>query len=65
MTPTYYVNYKESYFEHTVLTAILGEPTYEIFHHLKNELKENASSGPTTLGGGNHSYIGMILIPTE
>ena len=63
MAPTSSVNYKESYFKHPVLTAIRGEPTYETEHHLKNERKENASSVPTTLGGGNHGYLGMILTP--
>ena len=65
MMLTSYVNYKYSYFEHTFLTAIYGEPTYETIHHLKNELKANAILVPTTLGGGNHGYLGMILTPAE
>ena len=44
MTSTSSVNYKESYFEHPVLTDIRGGPTYETLNHLKNELKVNASS---------------------
>ena len=59
------VNYKDSYFEHPVLITIRGETTYETLHHLKNELKSNASSVPTTLGGGNHGYLGMVLTPAE
>ena len=65
MTSTSSVNYKDSYFKHPVLTKIRGEPTYETLHHLKMELKANASSVPTILGGGNHGYLGMILTPTE
>ena len=65
MTLTSSVNYKDSYSEHPFLTTICGEPTYETFHHLKNELKANVSSVPTTLGGGNHGYLGMILTPAE
>ena len=65
MTSTSSVNYKESYFDHPVLTSICGEPTYETLHHLKNELKANVSSVPTTLGGGNHGYLGMILTSSE
>ena len=65
MTSTSSVNYKDSYFNHLVLTKICGEPTYETFHHLKNDLKTNASSVPTTLVGGNHGYLGMILTSTE
>ena len=65
MKSTSSVNYKDSYFEHPVLTKIRGEPTYETLHHLKNELKSNASSVPTTLGSSNHGYLGMILTPEE
>ena len=65
MISTSFVDYKDSYFEHPVLTTIRREPIYKTLHHLKNELKENASSVPTTLGGGNHGYLGMILTPAE
>ena len=65
MTLNSSVNYKDSYFEHLFLTAILREPTYENLHHLKNELKENATSVPTTLGAGNHGYLWVILTPAE
>ena len=59
------VNYKESNFEHPFLTKIRGEPTYETLHHLKNELKANASSVPITLGVGKHGKQKMILLPAE
>ena len=65
MTSTSSVNYKDSYLKYPVLTDTHREPTYDTLHHLKNELKENASSIPTTLGGGNNSYLGMILTPAE
>ena len=65
MTPTSSVNYNNSYFKHPVLTKIHGEPTYETLHHLKNELKANTSSVPTTLGGENHGYQGTVLTPAE
>ena len=65
MKSTFSVNYKDSYFNHPALSAICGEPTYETLHHIKNELKANASSVPTTLGGVYHGYLGMILTPAE
>ena len=65
MTSTSSVNYKDSYFEHLVLTTIHREPTYETLHHLKNKLKSNASSAPTNLGGRNNGYLGMVLTPAE
>ena len=65
MTSTSSVNYKDSYFEHLVLKAIGGEPTYETLLYLRNDLKANKGSAPTTLGGSNHGYLGMILTPVE
>ena len=47
----------------TPITKITGEPNYESLKHLKDQLKANATSIPTTLGGGNHSYLGLILSP--
>ena len=65
MVMTYSVNYKDSYFEHLVLTKIRGGPIYEKLHHLNNELKAKASSVSTTLGGIYHGCLGMILTPAE
>ena len=45
------------------LTPIVSEPTYQTLKELKDQLKANAASIPTTLGGGNHGYLGLILSP--
>ena len=45
------------------LPPIVGEPTYQTLKELKDQLKANAASIPTTLGGGNHGYLGLILSP--
>ena len=47
----------------TAVTKITGEPNYETLKNLKDELKANAASIPTTLGGGTHGYLGLILSP--
>ena len=47
----------------TPITTITGEPNYESLKTLKEQLKANAASIPTTLGGGNHGYLGLILSP--
>ena len=47
----------------TPITTITGEPIYESLKTLKDQLKTNAASIPTTLGGGNHGYLGLILSP--
>ena len=47
----------------TAITKITGEPNYESLKILKDELKANAASIPTTLGSGTHGYLGLILSP--
>ena len=47
----------------TQVTPIVGKPTYATLKTLKDQLKANAASVPTTLGGGNHGYLGLILSP--
>ena len=47
----------------TPITTITDEPNYESLKTLKEQLKANAASIPTTLGGGNHGYLGLILSP--
>ena len=47
----------------TPIIKITGEPNYESLKNLKDQLKANAASIPTTLGGGTHGYLGLILSP--
>ena len=48
----------------TTITPITGEPNYALLKNLKDQLKANATSIRTTLGGGNHGYLGLILSPS-
>jgi hypothetical protein len=52
---------KDTYFQHKVLTRIHGKPTYESLQTVLTELKANASSVPSTLGGGNNGHLGLLL----
>ena len=54
------INYREVYFRHGNLTKINGNPTYENIQQLYKEIKANAASVPTTLGGGNHGHLGLV-----
>ena len=47
----------------TTVTPITGEPNYASLKSLKDKLEANAASIPTTLGGSNHGYLGLILSP--
>jgi len=51
----------DTYFQHKVLTKVHGKPTYESLHTLQTQIKANASSVPSTLGGGLYGHLGCIL----
>ena len=57
-------DFKNTYFQHPSLTPVRGEPTYEALLKLHQELKANANAVPTTLGGGRHGHLGLVVKPT-
>ena len=57
----YNVDYRQTLFETTTLPKHTGEPTFEILRNLHNLLKTNSSDVLTSLGGGNHGYLGLLL----
>ena len=59
------IDYVDTYFEVPSLTRIHGEPTYASLKIVKDELKSNASSVTSDLGGGNHGHLGLILSPAD
>ena len=48
---------------HPILTKIRGEPDYTSLKRLRTEIKANASAIHTTLAGGLHGHLGMVLTP--
>ena len=54
-------NYRDTIFEYADLSVIHGEPTYETLKIMVNQLKANARAVRTTLGGGQHGYLGLLL----
>ena len=52
---------KDTYFQHKMLKRISGQPTYETLQILSTEIKANAASVPSTLGGGQYGHLGLIL----
>ena len=57
------IDYRSIYFAFPNLDPINGEPDADILIKLKNQLKANASSVPSNLGGGNHGHLGLVLTP--
>ena len=65
MTLTQHIDYVTTYFPHKVPTLIRGVPTYKDVKRVKTELRANASSVDTELGGGDHGYLGLVLTNAE
>ena len=59
------INYKDTLFEWSNLTPICGEPTFETLHKLRNEIKANAKSVYSNLGGGAHVQIGLVITDAQ
>ena len=54
-------NYWETLFEFPDLTLINSEPTYDYLQFFFNQIKVNTSYIHTTLGGGQHGQLGLVL----
>ena len=65
MTSHTATDYRNTYFEIKNPTPICGEPTYESLKLLHNEIKINAQSIPTQLGGGNNGHLGLVLTVSD
>lgn len=50
-------------FAHKTLTRIIAEPNYESLSTMYREIKANATSIATTLGGGSHGHLGLVMSP--
>ena len=48
-------------FPKQTITPIEGLPTYETIKLVNDELSANAASVHSTLGGGNHGYLGITV----
>ena len=59
------IDYAGTYFQYPTLTTIQGEPTFESLRTLHNEIKSNALSVASTLGGGIHGHLGLVLSNAE
>ena len=57
------INYCETIFEHPELSKIIGVLKYETLHLLHNGIQSNAMAVHSNLEGGQHSYLGLVVIP--
>ena len=47
------------------VTKIHGQPTSQNLTNLEKEIIAILANIPTTLGGGNHGHVGVIMDPTD
>ena len=59
------IDYAPTQFEKATLTPIHGEPNYASLKRLKKELKANAQSVVSDLGGGGLGHLGLVLTDAE
>ena len=55
------IDYKYTLFKIDNLTPIRGKPTFKILHKLLNEIKANAKSIYSNIGGVAHGHLGPVL----
>ena len=58
-------DFKTTYFQFERLTPIDERPDFQSLTKLKNEIKANAQAVPSTLGGGAHGLLGLVLTDPE
>ena len=58
-------DYRETLFEYPDLTKIHGESTYESLRLIQNQLKADARSVHSSLGGGQLGHLGLVLTPAQ
>ena len=54
------IDYKNNLFGHPELSRIIGEPTTASLITLLAEVRDNAGSVQTDLGGGAHGHLGLV-----
>lgn len=59
------IDYATTYFEFPTLTKIHGEPDYHTLRAMHDEIKSNAIAVASTLGGGTHGHLGLVLSNAE
>ena len=55
----------QSRFQYSTPTIIRGKPIHQDLKRLNTELRANASSIDSDLGGGDHGYLGLVLTAPE
>ena len=58
-------DYKNLFFEHPELSKIVDEPNASNLITIRNQVKDNAMSVHTIVGGGQHGHLGLVVTPVQ
>ena len=58
-------SYRTTHFQYQTLDKIHGKPTLDTLLHLFKQLRINAQSVPTKLGGGQLGYLALVIKPED
>ena len=58
-------DYKNQFFQFPELTKIQDEPETQSLIVIRNEVKANAMTVHTILGGGAYGHLGLVLTPEQ
>ena len=50
-----------TYFPHKIINKIYNKPTYATIYEVIQKIRTNASSVPSTLGGGAHGLLALTM----
>ena len=64
MTGSTQEDFKNTHFDFPELSRIVGEPNLGSLMTLRNQIKANAQTVESTLGGGQHGHLGLVLKPS-
>ena len=59
------INYKYSLFKQADLTSINDKTTLKMLHKLQNDMKANTKPVYSTLVGGAHGHLGLVLTDAQ
>jgi hypothetical protein len=59
------VNYRDNLFVKPDLTRIPGQPDYESLYLLNTDLRANAFSVHSNIGGGAYGHLGLVMTDAQ
>ena len=59
------IDFVSVFFPQKTIAKIAGQPNFKTLKKLQKQIKANAASVTSSLGGGLHGHLGLLLIPAS